>query len=83
MKVRSIDLNFLNYINELMKVFVLKNSFNIKNYKNSIKIAVINFNYNIFFNLKNLSTFKFQILNDITVVNYPDLSKSLELNYFF
>lgn len=83
MKVRSTDLNFLNYINELMKVFVTKDCFNIKNYKNYIKISIANFNYNMIMNLKDLITFKYQTLNDITAVNYPDLVKSLELNYFF
>lgn len=82
-KVRSIDLNFLNYINELMKVTVFKNCFNIKNYSNYIKISVFNFNYNMILNLKNLVIFKFQTLFDVTAINYPDLVKSLELNYFF
>ena len=81
--MRSTDLNFLNYINELMKVFVMKTGFNIKNYKNYIKISIIDFNYNLILNLKDLITFKYQTLNDITAVNYTDLAKSLELNYFF
>lgn len=82
-KVRLIDLNFFNYINKLMKVTVTKNCFNIKNYSNYIKISVIDFNYNMILNLKNLVVFKFQTLYDLTAVNYPDLVKSLELNYFF
>ncbi len=83
MKVRSTDLNFFNYVHELMKLFVTKYCYNIKNYKNNIKISVINFNYNIILNLKDLIIFKYQTLNDLTAVNYPDLFKSLELNYFF
>jgi hypothetical protein len=66
-----------------MKLFVTKYCYNIKNYKNNIKISVINFNYNIILNLKDLIIFKYQTLNDLTAVNYPDLFKSLELNYFF
>jgi NADH:ubiquinone oxidoreductase subunit C len=83
MKVRLIDLNFFNYINELIKIFTIKCCYNIKNYKNNTKISVINFNYNIILNFKDLVVFKYQTLNDLTAVNYPDLFKSLELNYFF
>lgn len=61
----------------------MKTGFNIKNYKNYIKISIIDFNYNLILNLKDLITFKYQTLNDITAVNYTDLAKSLELNYFF
>jgi hypothetical protein len=83
MKEHLTDLSFFNYINELFKVFVTKNSFNIKNYKNYIKISVISINYNMILNLKDVILFKYQTLSDLTALNYPDLFKSLELNYFF
>ena len=83
MKEHLTGLSFFNYINELFKVFVTKNSFNIKNYKNYIKISVISINYNMILNLKDVILFKYQTLSDLTALNYPDLFKSLELNYFF
>lgn len=83
MKVRWIDLNFFHYINILFKNFIVKDCCNIKNYKNSIKISLTNFNYNIILNLKDLIVFKYQTLNDLTALHYPDLLKSLKLNYFF
>lgn len=83
MKVRWTDLSFFHYINMLFKIFITKYSTNIQNYKDSITITILNINYNVFLNLKDLIVFKYQTLNDLTAVNYPDLFKSLELIYFF
>lgn len=83
MKEHWIGLNFINYINTLFKLFVTKHCFNIKIHKTYIIIAMLNMPYDIILNLKNLIVFKYQTLNDLTAVNYPDLVKSFELNYYF
>lgn len=83
MKERLIDLNFLNYINALFKLFGMQNSFNFKLQTSNIKMYVTGINYNNILNFKDLLIFKYQTLSDLTAVNYTDALKSLELNYFF
>jgi NADH:ubiquinone oxidoreductase subunit C len=83
MKERSTDLNILNYINILFKLFSLKYIFNIKSHRNYIKIYTLNINYNMVLNFKDLMLFKYVTLSDLTALHYPDFFKSLELNYFF
>lgn len=83
MKERLTDLNFCNYINILFRLFGTKNCFNFKIHPNHIKIYAININYNLILNFRDLLILKYQTLSDLTAVNYPDYSKSLELNYYF
>jgi len=83
MKEHSTDLNFLNYIYMLFKLFGMKNSFNLRMQKCNIKMYVTGLNYNNILNFRDLLVFKYQTLSDLTAVNYPDYLKSLELNYFF
>jgi NADH-quinone oxidoreductase subunit C len=82
MRGRLIDHNF-NYLNILLKLFGLKYCFNFKHQINLMKISVIDINYNIILNYKDLAVFRYKTLSDITAVNYPGLAKSLELNYYF
>lgn len=83
MKERWTDLNFLNYINIIFKLFGIRNSFNFKLQSSNIKMYVLNLNYNDILNFKDVLILKYQTLSDLTAVNYPDFFKSLELNYFF
>lgn len=83
MKGRLIDLNFLLYLNIIYKIVVMKHCFNLHMVKNSIILYVINMPYNIILNFKDLMILKYQTLSDLTAVNYPELFKSIELNYFF
>lgn len=83
MKERLTDLNFFTYLNILFKLFTAKDCYNIKQNNNNIKIYLIKMTYNIILNFKDSILFQYQTLNDLTAVNYPDLVKSLELNYFF
>lgn len=83
MKERWTDLNYLNYINIIFKLFSLKYIFNYKLNKNIIKIYAISINYNFILNFKDLLILRFKTLSDLTAVNYPDYAKSIELNYFF
>jgi NADH:ubiquinone oxidoreductase subunit C len=83
MKERWTDLNFLNYMNIIFKLFGIKNSFNFKLQSSNIKMYILNLNYNDILNFKDVLILKFQTLSDLTAVNYPDFFKSLELNYFF
>lgn len=83
MKAHWTDLKFFNYLNIIFKLFATKDCFNLKHYKNHMKIHLIKMSYNIILNFKDVMILKYQTLNDLTAVNYPDLFKSLELNYFF
>lgn len=83
MKERWTDLNFLNYMNIIFKLFGIRNSFNFKLQSSNIKMYVLNLNYNDILNFKDVLILKYQTLSDLTAVNYPDFYKSLELNYFF
>ena len=39
--------------------------------------------YNVIINLKDSILLQYKTLNDLTAVNYPELLKSIELNYYF
>jgi NADH:ubiquinone oxidoreductase subunit C len=65
-----INLFFLKYL----VCFVIK-------YTCIILVLNILFYYNFFIDLKNLMTFNFKSLIDLTASHYPDLLNEFELNY--